>query len=418
MLAIVASVPLAPRAASAQPVPPTPTPTPTPTPEPAPPDEDLGDIEAAIAEDSAAATATTSEPEASRGGTMSLNPDISVIVDLSVGGFSADENLQAGDHDPHENGFNLQSLELVLSKAVDPYFRLDTNLVVGEEGVEIEEVYGTTLDLPANLQLRAGKFLTRFGRVNATHPHQWDFLDQPFALSRVFGGEGNRGLGAELSWLAPTDWYTEVVGSVTDARGEGTARSFLGESEMSVESPLDLQATLALRQFYELSHDLSLAAGASYAVGPNPSGEHTRTHLVGVDVYLKYRPITFGSYTVVALQSEWIYRRRQLGDARLGDLSGYAYVFWRFARRWGTAARYEYGSPAKDGDGMTGLDDLDPDWTSGRHRVSANLTFWPTEFSRLRLQGSVDAPGWMDDPIYAAFLSLELSIGPHGAHKF
>jgi hypothetical protein len=325
---------------------------------------------------------------------MSLNPDISVIVDLSVGGFSADENLQAGDHDPHENGFNLQSLELVLSKAVDPYFRLDTNLVVGEEGVEIEEVYGTTLDLPANLQLRAGKFLTRFGRVNATHPHQWDFLDQPFALSRVFGGEGNRGLGAELSWLAPTDWYTEVVGSVTDARGEGTARSFLGESEMSVESPLDLQATLALRQFYELSH------------------------LVGVDVYLKYRPITFGSYTVVALQSEWIYRRRQLGDARLGDLSGYAYVFWRFARRWGTAARYEYGSPAKDGDGMTGLDDLDPDWTSGRHRVSANLTFWPTEFSRLRLQGSVDDAGWLADPIYAGFLALELSIGAHGAHKF
>jgi hypothetical protein len=394
-----------------------PTPDAAPAPDAAPPPEDdLAELEGAIAEDTAASAA---EPDGAKsGGAMSLNPDISVILDTAVGWFSEDDNLQAGDHDPHENGFNLQALELVLSKAVDPYFRLDTNLVITDEGLEIEEVYGTTLALPYNLQVRAGKFLTRFGRINATHPHQWDFLDQPFALSRVFGGEGNRGLGAEVSWLAPTSWYTELLASVTDPRGEGTARSFLGATEDPIDSPLDVQATLGLRQFYELSHDWSLAAGASYAVGPNPSGEHTRTHVVGVDAYLKYRPITYGSYTIVSLQTEWLLRRRQLGDVRLTDVSGYAYVFWRFARRWATAARYEYGSPAKDGDGTTGLDDLDPDWTTGRHRVSANLTFWPTEFSRLRLQGSVDDAGWLADPIYAGFLALELSIGAHGAHKF
>ena len=54
---------------------------------------------------------------------------------------------------------------------VDPYFRFDSNLVFSQFGVEIEEAYATTLDLPANLQVRAGQFLTRFGRINATHPH-------------------------------------------------------------------------------------------------------------------------------------------------------------------------------------------------------------------------------------------------------
>ncbi len=64
------------------------------------------------------------------------------------------------------------------------------------------------------------------------------------------------------------------------------------------------------------------------------------------------------------------------------------------------------------------VDYLDPEWVSERHRVAANLTFWPTEFSRIRLQGSVDVPTWQDTPIWAGFLALELVTGAHGAHTF
>ena len=50
--------------------------------------------------------------------------------------------------------------------------------------------------------------------------------------------------------------------------------------------------------------------------------------------------------------------------------------------------------------------------------MSANLTFWPSEFSRFRLQGSMDAPGWKDDPTWAVMLAGEFVVGAHGAHKF
>ena len=104
--------------------------------------------------------------------------------------------------------------------------------------------------------------------------------------------------------------------------------------------------------------------------------------------------------------------------ARLtSDVSGYAYAFWRFAQRWGTGARYELGTPARDADGRTG-DDLDPAWTQSRHRAAIDLTFWPTEFSRLRAQGAVDVPRWLEAPIWSAFLAMEISVGAHGAHKF
>ena len=53
------------------------------------------------------------------------------------------------------------------------------------------------------LSYREEPHAPRFGRHNPTHPHAWDFIDQPFVMTRMFGGEGNRGLGLELSWLTP-----------------------------------------------------------------------------------------------------------------------------------------------------------------------------------------------------------------------
>jgi hypothetical protein len=111
---------------------------------------------------------------------VSFNPDISFIADFALAAFNHDDNLQQGGHDPTENGFNLQALEMAVSADVDPYFKFNSNIVFGTDGVELEEAYATTLSLPASLQVRAGQFLTRFGRINPTHPHAWDFWDQPW----------------------------------------------------------------------------------------------------------------------------------------------------------------------------------------------------------------------------------------------
>lgn len=396
-----------------------PAPAPEPAPAPAQPD-DLKDISDALAGD---AQAKAAAPPADGGGgsggggvLASMNPDLSLILDVAAAWFSDPAPLQMGGHDPTGNGFTLQQLEMSIGKAVDPYFRFDANLVFLQGGVEVEEAYGTTLALPHSLQVRAGQFLTRFGRLNPTHPHAWDFIDQPLAIGRVFGGDGNRGLGVELSYLAPAPFFLELVASATDPRGSETARSFLGEREDPLDSPLDVQTTLAAKEFFELSADWSLATGQSVATGRNSAGRETRTDVYGVDLYLKYRPITRGSHTIVALQSEWLLRRRQLPEARLTDVSGYAYLSWRFAQRWGTAARYEVGTAARGGGAAA--DYLDPEWVRARHRAEIDLTFWPTEFSRLRAQGGVDLPQWRDEPIWSAILALELSVGAHGAHKF
>lgn len=397
-----------------------PEPSPSPAESPAVTPEELDEIERSLAPDGDASPGpglpTFPAPSAAQGfgigrSFQTMNPDISFILDFAGAIFSDGEPLQTGAHDPARTGFNLQQLEMSLGSAVDPFLRFDGNIVFGQFGLEIEEAYGTTTALPYDLQMRAGQFMTRFGRLNAMHPHSWEYADQPFILGKFMGAESNRGLGTELSWLTPLPWYTEVIGSVTDAQGGATARSFYGSQPLSVLSPLDLQATGAIKQFFPLSEDWSLAWGLSGAAGPNPTGRSNLSNILGTDLYLKYRPLSGGSFTIVSLTTEGLVRNRQVPGGNLMDYGGYSSLFWRFAQQWGTAVRYEYGS------GMPG-DYLDPDWTGDRQRFSANVTFWPTEFSRIRLQGSVDRPSWRPEPIYASFLTFEVLTGAHGAHKF
>ena len=51
-------------------------------------------------------------------------------------------------------------------------------------------------------------------------------------------------------------------------------------------------------------------------------------------------------------------------------------------------------------------------------RVSANLTFWPTEFSRIRLQGAATLPGGGQDTEWSVMTAFEFAVGAHGAHAF
>jgi len=375
------------------------------------PPDDLRAIEKELQIDAerapAAALGPAGSPVRARG---AANPDISLTLDAAAAAFSAKEPLMTGAHDPSRTGFNWQQLEMGVEAPVDPFFTFKSFIVFAPFGVEVEEAYATTLDLPGNLQARAGQFLTRFGRINAMHPHGWDFVDQTLVVGKMLGSEGNRGLGAELSWLIPLPWYVEAVGSLSDAAGDATARSFYGAADLGVASPLDLQATGALKQFFALSRDWSLAWGLSGANGPNASGRANRTDLFGTDLYLKYRPLDPGADHGLSVTLEALNRRRQQPGSVLVDTGGYVAAVWRFDRHW------ESGLRADIVEGLPG-DPLDPDWSMPRYRGAVSLTYRPSEFSRLRLQGNADFPTWQP-PIYGAFLALEVTVGAHGAHAF
>jgi len=167
-----------------------------------------------------------------RAGTAYMNLSYGTLIDA---GWSSVPNpsaqLELGDHDPIKRGFSLRNAELAIDGAIDPYFKGAANIVLkldenNETAIELEESYLETTSLPANLQFKAGQYFTNFGRQNPQHPHAWAFVDQPLILNRVFGPDGLRSIGAQLSWLAPTPFYSELFLSVLDGQG-GTAFSVL-----------------------------------------------------------------------------------------------------------------------------------------------------------------------------------------------
>jgi hypothetical protein len=164
------------------------------------------------------------------GGKNYLNLSLDGLVAAGASTEPDVSELETGGHDPIQRGFTLQNLEIVFDGAVDPYFKAQANLVLqiapdGTTNFELEEAYAVTTSLPHNLQVKAGQYLAEFGRINPTHPHTWDFVDQPLVSGLMFGPDGLRSVGARLSWLMPVPFYSEFLVGVANANGD-TMTSF------------------------------------------------------------------------------------------------------------------------------------------------------------------------------------------------
>jgi hypothetical protein len=341
------------------------------------------------------------------------------------------QELQGGGHDPNRNGFTVQNVELTLSGAVDPYWDGQANIVMqinssGETVVELEEAYAVSRGLPGGVQIKAGQFFTEFGRQNPQHPHTWAFVDQPLMLSRVFGPDGLRSQGARLSWLMPTPWFSEVYVGAQNANGE-TAVSFLsapGEEvgghvllERRGRKASDLLHVLRWLNGFDAGDTVSVNLGLSGLAGPNATGNDTNTRIYGADAYLKWTPVqNQRGFPFVAWQTELIQRRYEAGDTGaldrevLKDWGGYTQVLWGFQPGRVAGLRVERA----DGSGDNAGDAL----RDARTRVAVNMTWYLTEYSKLRAQINRDDAEHLDKKVNAIWLQMEYNIGSHAAHTF
>lgn len=386
---------------------------------------------------------------------------------------------QLGGHDPNQRGFTLQDLELSLAGAVDPYFRGNANLNFaidsgGESFLEVEEAWLETMALPGGLSLRAGQIFTDFGRHNPTHLHSWSFVDVPLVNGRLFGADGLRNPGARVSWLAPTPFYSEFTLGVQNSQGE-TASGFRSggdghggegeglpfgfrhpENDRGVKSLGDLLFSPRYAVSFDLSDTQVLLGGVSAAFGPNSRGGegsgNTDTQIYGVDLTWKWKPANHsGGFPFVMWQTEAMLQRHDAGafdwdengnaavdpgelidvgtglpavlpGETLTDYGFYSQVLYGFRQGWVAGLRFDYVTSdradyerlnlAFDGDAL-GRDPL----RATRWRISPNLTWYPTEFSKVRLQYNYDDRDGIGTD-HSVWLQFEFLLGAHAAHKF
>jgi len=332
------------------------------------------------------------QPQQTRS-TLSFNPDIGVIGDFQ-GSYISKGNKNFNAY--------LNETELSLQANVDPYARADFFLSfardpeTGKYGVEVEEGYLTTLSLPAQLQLKVGKFREAIGRINPTHPHALPFIDLPNAYVNYFGEDGLNDEGASLSWLIPNKkFYQEIVFQVTSGlsespsfyRGDNNHLIYLGH----------------LKNFFTLSDNATLELGLTGITGPNDSSR--TTSIAAADLTYKWKPVQMNTYRSVTWQSEFYYGHRNvMENLSVNSFGLYSFLQYQLAKRWFLTGRYDYAQKPYDKDIIEQAYSLTAGW-------------YATEFSKIELEGKTT-----DDNVvqryYQAWLRWIFVIGAHGAHQY
>ena len=393
-----------------------------------------------------AETSTTgsslAQPIAVAGGGSKTYMNISFDGQFSLAGSSARDlyNVEVGDHDPQQRGFNARNAEIAIDGAVDPYFEGFANIVLkldNDNGtqVEVEEAFMQTTSLPFGLQVKAGQFFAAFGRLNPMHPHAWDFADSSLVNGRLLGPDGLRGVGAQISWTVPVSWYSQVILAGQNGRG-GTGYSFRNPGDDGVfygrlttdREARGLQDFVFIPRFensFNPSDTQTILAGVSGAFGSNETGANSRTQIYGGDLLYKWKSARAeGGFPFVKWQTEGMYRRFEAGrgidqsfpvSEVFHDWGIYSQVLWGFKKGWVVGVRGEHLH-------MQESEFTNDDARQTRSRISANLTWYPTEFSKLRLQYNHDfleENGFLAGrDVDSVFFQFEFLLGAHGAHKF
>jgi hypothetical protein len=380
----------------------------------------LDQLDAAASGQTASAPSGQSALNAVVRGFQSLNPDLSAILDIT-GGYGQRAPLRPSGDDPdlgggpasHSAGFTIQEAELAVQSIVDPYFRADLFLTIPNlSGIEIEEGYVTTTDLPLDLQLKAGAFRSAFGRQNGQHLHLQDFTRRPLINAAYLGTDGLRPPGLQVSWLVPVPFFLQLN---AEAFSVGKPDDLTQISTFGGGTRTDLTYTTQLKAFVPASQTVSIYGGLSAAFGRTPgltdqSFRDHRSQLYGADLYVKVKPPNQAvTYFSLAWTTEYFYRRIADGSDAVADGGVYTQIVVQVARSWFLGVREDIlGIPSSL---------LQPRVS----RTSGSITFAPSEFARVRAyleRELASDSGLSPANNTVAYLQLEVAIGAHGAHPF
>lgn len=339
------------------------------------------------------------------------NPDISALGQV-VGGYTDDPASPASEEPTLRSG----EMEMVLDAYLNPFIKGWFTLSGGEDGFELEEGYASVVrGLPWGLGLKAGKYRLGFGKLNATHPHAYPFIDPPRSLVSLLPGgeEGFNETGVQASALLPTpgDWASTLSADLIEAKafhpdGEFTRLGWLGRWAND----------------FLIGEVGAVETGLSAAEGKTISPEWDPAWLFGADVKAKFYLPGASQLTV---QAEGVYRRFQerlpgsseapiAADPSIGtgssivqdQRSGFvAFADYRYHTQWNGGLFYEQWERPFDSEAV------DRAFRAfAGYAVLEESTLLRLMYERLLPEGG--------DAVNSVSLQLLFSMGPHKAHQF
>lgn len=339
---------------------------------------------------------------------QNMNPNISVIGTVLGSANTRDALDRNVDLSFQEGEFSFQA-------AVDPYAKADFFIAFGkhaesellpgnaeeaegEEGgfePELEEAYITFLSLPFSTQLKVGKFRSKFGKINETHPHAYNFIDIPLIYSNFFGPEGLNDEGIGLSWLLPNKvFFQELTFQVTAGPAENTSFARADGNR--------LLYLAHLKNFFDLNENTTIELGVSGLSGPNNAAGNLTKMFAG-DLTVKWKPLRNRNRSFELL-SEFLISERSDAGRDINSFGFFSHLRYQFAKRWFVGGLFDYSEF--------------PEFSEFNQKAySGILQFFATEFQKVEFHYKYNDGSFFDNfsefKVRAVFV-----IGAHGAHQY
>jgi hypothetical protein len=347
--------------------------------------------------------AQTSEPEfeGRERSLQALNPEISVTADMF--GHIDQDNVR-------QDNFFAREFEVSFISNLDPYSRAKIflsrespggNLVpfpVDEEeetaSFAVEEGYIEWVGLPAGLSLKLGRFQQRLGQLNRWHSHALPFQSRSLPHIAFVGEEALAQTGASLHWLLPVGGGSGTYEATVEVtRSENTA--LFGDSGRP--------AVLGhVNGFWQLTEATDLDLGLSWVNGSyEDATEFFDRNLFAAEAAFTWRPPARARYRGVTVRGGVMALDGLVSAAQADRAIG----FWsqaevRLSEAWLAGARVDRTE-----------NPLDPNETSWL--ASPTLTWWQSEYVRVRLEYDLLGRSWLASNEGRALLQVTFAMGPH-----
>ena len=155
--------------------------------------------------------------------------------------------------------------------------------------------------------------------------------------------------------------------------------------------------------------------------GPNDESGENYTAVYGIDFNFLWEPVNRARYRNVELRGEWIHTasEREAASTIRAD-SFYAYLSFRLDRRWFVGFRYDDAELPYDSFEVYDPETLEPLTFAaglGERGFTPFLTWWQSEFVRLRLQYQYASrdflASWGGDDDHKLWVQVTFAAGPH-----
>jgi len=349
---------------------------------------------------------------------QSTLPEIGALIDI-VGSLS-----ESKEDDEGNDRLSVRELELMLGQDIDPFTRFNATIAFSDfEDVDVEEAYVTYLGLPYGILAKAGRLRPRVGIASSMHRDQLDTVDEPLVVQEYLGVEGLSKTGLELSRYLPklkNPLTQEVTLGILEG-GSGEGGAVFGETRRRPTYYAHL------RNYFEMSDFSNLELGTTYLRGSTDPDARDEVNALGLDFALTHH---FTPANKLKWQNELYFQSRRettvfdknaasaylgavssdleqlgedIGDIASGSLPDlwvpnilralvdgpivthydghpwgcYSLLDYRLSPRFGVGGRFDYVEPVFN---------LSTNPRDADRALSAYLTFYQSEFARLRLQ--------------------------------